>query len=87
MALTTAQKDFISLIDTEAKHILQQGDEPRLLLSLCDKMDKIKEIIDASSETELNQYCEQYDGFYQCMKLLEHLMQSTTQGLFDPLIK
>jgi len=60
-------------MDCKAKQILAYGGEEELLMSMCDKMDKIKDIMDSSSGNELNQYCAKYDGFYQYMKLLEVL--------------
>ncbi len=87
MALTAAQKDFIILMDVKAKQILKQGGEAELLMSLFDKMEKIKSIIASSSGDELDQYCEKYDGFYQYMKLLERLAQGASQGVFDDIIK
>jgi len=87
MALTTEQKDFIILMDSKAKQLLQQGGEEELLLSLCDKMDKIKEIMDSAPDDELNRYCEKYAGFYQYMKLLERFAQGAAEGLFNDILK
>ncbi|MBX9703224.1 MAG: hypothetical protein K2X39_03635 [Silvanigrellaceae bacterium] len=77
MALTKEHKDFIILMDSKAKQILQHGSQEELLISLCSKMDKIKEIMDASSGNELDYYCEKYEGFYHYMKLLEQLAQGS----------
>jgi len=74
-------------MDSKAKVILEHGGQEALLMSLCDKMEKIKEIMDASSQNELNQYCTQYEGFYEYMKLLEQLAQGCAQGLFDDVLK
>ena len=60
-------------MDTTAKRLLQQGGQEALILSLCDKMVAIKEIIDAVSEKEWNVYCQHYEGFYEYMALLEQL--------------
>ena len=70
MSLTSVQKDFIILLDSKAKQILKHGGQEELLMSLCDKMNPIKELMDFSSQDELNQYCEKYEGFYQYMKLV-----------------
>lgn len=87
MALTPTQIDYIIMMDTKAKKILRHGGEEALLMSLHDKMDKIKEIMDCASDNELDQYCEKYDGFYQTMKLLERLSLGISQGLFKDIIK
>ncbi|MBX9702840.1 MAG: hypothetical protein K2X39_01680 [Silvanigrellaceae bacterium] len=87
MALTNEQKDFIILMDNKAKQILQHGTQEELLISLCSKMDKIKEIMDSSSKNELDYYCEKYDGFYHYMKLLEQLARGCAEGAFKDLLK
>tara|TARA_R110002126_G_scaffold247974_3_gene390873 strand:+ start:23265 stop:23546 length:282 start_codon:yes stop_codon:yes gene_type:complete len=86
LSLTSEQKNFIQLMDSEAKSILEHGGQEDLLMSLCNKMEKINEIMDASSQDELNQYCAQYEGFYEYMKLLEKLAQGCEQGIFDDVI-
>jgi hypothetical protein len=85
--LTQEQKHFISLMDSKAKTILKHGGQEALLMSLCDKMGQIKNIMDSSSKDELNQYCERYEGFYAYMKLLEQLAQGCAQGLFKDILK
>lgn len=86
MALTKTQKQTITELDSKAKQILQHGDEEALLMSLCHKMDAIKDIMDSSSEHELNMYCQEYHGFYQYMHLLEQLALGTSQGVFDDIL-
>ncbi len=58
---------------------LNDGDEA-LLLSLYPLMSDLKEIMDASSQKELNEYCQNYDGFYRCMMLLENLAKGIADG-------
>ncbi len=87
MPLSQEQKLFISLMDNKAKAILKHGGQEALLMSLCDKMGQIKNIMDSSSKDELNQYCEHYEGFYAYMKILEQLAQGCAQGLFKDISK
>ena len=86
MSITKSQKEFIISMDNTAKQILSHGDQEELLMSLCNKMTEIKDIIDSSSLDELNQYCDQYNGFYQYMKLLEKMAQGCADGVFKDLI-
>lgn len=74
-------------MDSKAKSILEHGGQEALLISLCDKMEKIKEIMDASSQNELNQYCTQYEGFYFYMRLLEKLAKGCSEGDFKDILK
>ena len=55
-------------------------------MSLCNKMEPIKKIMDSASENELNYYCDKYDGFYAYMKLLEQLAQGCADGVFKDII-
>lgn len=83
MPLTSAQKDFIIMLDEKARQILKEGGQEALLMSLATKMNAMKEIMDASTEDELNAYCEKYEGFFQYMKLLEQLAYASSQGLLN----
>ena len=74
-------------MDNQAKQILKQGGDEELLMSLANKMHQIKEIMDASTEKELNLYCQHYDGFYQYMKLLERIASASSQGVLDDILK
>ena len=87
MSITVLQKDFIIGMDNTAKQILAHGGQEELLMSLCNKMTEIKEIMDSSSEGELDYYCDKYDGFYQYMKLLEQLAQGCKDGAFNDILK
>jgi hypothetical protein len=87
LPLTSEQKNFIQQLDIKAKTILEHGGQEALLMSLCNKMEEIKELMDSSSRDELNQYCTRYEGFYQYMKLLEKLAQGCADGLFKDIIK
>jgi hypothetical protein len=87
LALTTKHKQHIFDLDFSAKQILRNGGEEALLMSLANKMNLIKDIMDSASEGELDRYCEQYSGFYQYMNLLERLAIGTSTGLFNDIIK
>ena len=80
MALTADQKQYIKTLDREAKRILRREDESALLMSLSDKMERIKPILDAAAGDELNQYCAKSSGFYAYMQLLERLAQAAESG-------
>ena len=82
MPLTETQKHKIAELDSIAKQILQHGGEEELLMSLCHKMEMIKDIMDSSSHAELNLYCTEYEGFYRYMKLLEQMAEASSKGLF-----
>lgn len=74
-------------MNNQAKQILKHGGDEALLMSLAHKMPQIKDIMDSATEEELNTYCQQYDGFYQYMKLLERMALASSQGAFDDIIK
>ncbi len=87
MALTASQINYIVELNDIAKNILRHGGQEELLMSLPNKMNKIKKLLDYSSKNELDLYCEKYDGFYQYMILLESLASATADGVFDDILK
>lgn len=87
MPLNPSQQAFIAALDNEAKRIIKQGGQEALLMSLSKIMPTLKDIMDSATKDELNQYCEQYDGFYQYMKLLENMARGISQGTFDGTLK
>ena len=80
MALTTNQKDFIVSLDRQVLAMPKDNREEVLLMLVANCMHDIKDILDTSEENELDPYCEQYDGFYQCMHLLERLAMAIDDG-------
>ena len=87
MALTSKHIAFIKALDHEARQMMASGGEEALLMSLCDKMDDIKTVIDAAGQGELDQYCQQYEGFYHYMHLLEKMAQGCASGAFNDILK
>jgi hypothetical protein len=64
-------KQIIETIDARANAILARGGEDeKLLLSVHPIMGEIKKVMTASSQQELNMYCEEYNGFYRYAALL-----------------
>lgn len=49
-------------------------------MSMYDYMYTFKQLLDASSESEINQLCQQYDGFYRFAKLMERLAEGIADG-------
>lgn len=86
MALTIEQQKFIEDLNNEAKRILHDGNKEELLKSLWGKMDKLQEIMASSTGSELNDYCEKYDGFYLYMKMLEELAGACSEGVFKDIL-
>jgi hypothetical protein len=88
MALTTKHKDFIVSLNEQALAIpqykTQDKREEDLLMLLANHMHEIGDILNTSEENELNLYCEQYDGFFQCMNLLERLAMAIEDGTIKP---
>ena len=77
---TDELKKRIVTIDNEVKKILSEGGDEALLLSMHRMMDELKHIIDTKNTVELHVFCEEYDGFYRCMRLLELIATSIAHG-------
>lgn len=81
MSLTTEQKQFIIDIDRSVKKILLDGgDEENILINMYEYLPKIKNIIKSASKSSLDKMCEQYDGFFKLMKLIEKLAKGIARG-------
>lgn len=77
MLLTPKQLDLIELIDKKVKEIVASGgSEKEILVTFVDDMLAIRTIIDSFKEgttEEEQKYFNQYNGFYQYIKILETL--------------
>jgi hypothetical protein len=78
LSLTT--KQLVIHIDNRVNQILASGGDEKLLISLYDIMGDLKNIMDSSSSQELDAYCQQYNGFFHAMKLLENMAAGIAAG-------
>jgi len=78
LPLTT--KQLVIHIDNRVNQILASGDDEMLLISLYDIIGDLKNIMNSSSSQELNAYCQQYNGFFHAMKLLENMTAGIADG-------
>jgi hypothetical protein len=81
MSLDSKTKNFIIDFDKRMKvHIANNSSDEMILASMFEEMPKIKKIMDNSNPEEMNKLCEEYDGFYYYMKLLENLATGISKG-------
>ena len=81
MPLTSKQVQSATLIDKHVQQILAEGGgDEELLVSMYDHMGTFKQLLDNSTEQEINELCQQYDGFYRFAKLLELLAEGIADG-------
>ena len=81
MPLTENQIRLAVAIDDHVKAILAKGGgDEELLASMYDQMLTFKQLLDTSTESEMSQLCQQYDGFYRFAELLERLAQGIADG-------
>ncbi len=75
------KKKFVIKIDKDVKKILSKGESAEdILIFFADSMDEIfKNIISNTSKESLNNYCNNYDGFFTLMKILENLALVTSK--------
>ena len=75
------KKKFVIKIDKDVKKILSKGGSAEdILIFFADSMDEIfKNIISNTSKESLNNYCNNYDGFFTLMKILENLALVTSK--------
>lgn len=73
-------KQRVININNYANNILAQGADEALLRSLHDIMGDLKLIMDTTTHDELDAFCDEYHGFYRCMKWLENLSSGLANG-------
>ena len=76
MPLTDKQIRLAVTIDIYVKSVLAKGGgDEDLLMSMYDQMLTFKQLLDTSTDSEMFQLCQQYDGFYRFAKLIDSLGQ------------
>jgi len=78
-------KQRVINIDNYANKILSQGGDEALLRSMHDIMGDLKLIMDTARHDELDVLCDEYPGFYRCMKWLENLASGLANGTIPKL--
>ena len=80
----TSNKEIEHIVENINNHandiLVNGGGDKELLLSLSDVMDEIKKVMDASTQKELNDYGQKYNGFYRYGRLLEKLASGIADG-------
>lgn len=81
MPLKSEHKDLIIYIDQQVTQILSaNGDDVDILIAVSDRMNDLKALMDSTPKEEMDLYCEQYNGFYLFMTLLEDLAEAISTG-------
>lgn len=79
--MSVEKEQFIANINNRVKKILSKGGDEKLLMSLSKFMTSdLKNVIDSTASSEMDAYCQKYDGFYRLMKLLENLARGVADG-------
>ena len=83
MLNTKWQKYPIGQMDSEAKKIIQHGGQDEMWIALRNRWNTIEAIIDSTSEDEFADYCKNYPGFFQYIKLLGKIIHDWKQGRYN----
>lgn len=83
--LSKQQINYIAKLNNEGKQAYNSGGDQAILMSLANKMHKIKPLLDNASHGELDHYCQRYEGFYHYMKMLEQMAKGYASGAFNDL--
>lgn len=82
MPLKSEHTDLIIYIDQQVTQILSaNGDDVDILIAVSDRMNDLKALMDSTPKEEMDLYCEQYNGFYLFMTLLEDLAGAIEGGI------
>lgn len=87
MALTAAHHATASLIDREVSKYpdTERGIE-ELLMNMHDYMSAFKQIMDTSTQSDMNMLCARYPHFYRFAKLLEQVAEGIAAGKSDDML-
>ncbi len=81
MPLTEKQIALASTIDHHVTQIVGAGGgDEELLLSMSDYLERFKQVMDASTQSEMDSLCERFPGVYRFTKLLELIAQGIADG-------
>lgn len=80
MPLTKTQTRLARKIDLHVKRIIVKGGDEDLLVSMYDHMPTFKQLLDTSTQAEMDALCQRYSGFYRFAKLLELLAEGIANG-------
>ena len=84
MALTEQQKYLAGKIDKQVYKIVSRGGgDEAILLAATKHMDTFKKLMDNSTDDEMQQLCENYEGFYRFAKLMESLAHGISDGRIE----
>ena len=84
MPLTEKQIRLASIIDKYVKQIIKNGgDDEDLLISMYEYMGTFKQLMDVSTQQEMNELCQRYDGFYRFAFLLDQLAEGIANGTIN----
>ena len=78
--LTKKQLQLARRIDKFVKDTLSTGGDDDILRGMYDYMGTFKQLMDTSSESEMNRLCQRYDGFYRFARLMEAMAGAIAAG-------
>jgi len=83
LSLTKEQMQLVINIDHKVDQIIHGGNDRDLLLYVQDLMTKDNKLYSMlkCSKKEFDALCEQYEGFYLIMKLLEQFAECSSRGI------
>lgn len=75
------QEDLVRSIDEQVNKVLSEGGDVIVLLtSFAERMNDVWKVMHATTEDDLNAYCQRYKGFYYLMKVLEDMALGISEG-------
>ena len=81
MSLTSIQVQLATRIDKHVQKIVEKGgDDEALLVAMYDQMGTFKQLMDSSTQKEMDELCQRYSGFYRFASLLERLAEGIANG-------
>lgn len=81
MPITPQQQEVILAVDKKVKKLIaNRASNEKILVQMLEFMPAIKIIIASTDKNEMDLHCQNYNGFYSYMKILEDLARGIKSG-------
>ena len=82
MPLTKKQIRLAETIDEYVEKLIRDGgDDEDLLMTMHPYMKTFKQLLDTSTQQEMDELCQKYDGFYRSAFLVEQIAEGIASGI------
>lgn len=83
MALSEQQKYLAGKIDKFVQKKLARGGPEAVLTNMIDHMATFKRVMDSSTQEQMDELCQRYEGFHYFSQVLQNMAQGVQDGSIE----